>query len=131
MKALREKQAQLKEVQDKMQLLQQTLDDNKQRKADLEAQVDLCSKKLVRAKQLIESLGGEKDRWTESAHNLGIQYENLTGDVLIASGVVAYLGAFTSLYREDAVAEWRELCLKNNIPCSEQFSFGWKFFIKP
>ena len=40
MKALREKQAQLKEVQDKMALLQQTLDDNKQRKADLEAQVD-------------------------------------------------------------------------------------------
>ena len=84
--------------------------------------VDLCSKKLVRAKQLIESLGGEKDRWTDSAHFLGIQYENLTGDVLIASGVVAYLGAFTSLYREDAVAEWRELCLKNNIPCSKVFS---------
>ena len=83
MKSLKEKQAQLKEVQDKMTLLQNTLDANKRRKADLESQVDLCSKKLVRAKQLIESLGGEKDRWTESAFTLGLQYENLTGKILL------------------------------------------------
>ena len=29
---------------------------------DLENQVDLCQKKLVRAEQLIGGLGGEKDR---------------------------------------------------------------------
>ena len=32
--------------------------------------------------------------------NLGVQYENLTGDVLIASGVIAYLGAFTFSFRQ-------------------------------
>ena len=64
------------------------------------SQVDLCSKKLARATQLIESLGGEKDRWGESAYQLGITYDNLIGDVLIAAGVVAYLGTFTSKFRE-------------------------------
>ena len=59
-------QAALKEVQDKVAALQAKLTENKRKKAELEASVDLCSKKLVRAKQLIESLGGEKDRWTQS-----------------------------------------------------------------
>lgn len=63
-------------------------------------QVDLCSKKLSRATQLIESLGGEKARWNEMALSLGVTYNNLIGDVLISSGVVAYLGSFTSKYRE-------------------------------
>ena len=44
--------------------------------------MDLCEKKLTRAEQLIESLGGEKIRWTENARQLGFDLENLTGDVL-------------------------------------------------
>ena len=60
----------------------------------------MCSKKLERATQLIASLGGEKARWSEMAKDLGVTYDNLVGDVLVSSGVVAYLGAFTSKYRE-------------------------------
>lgn len=63
-------------------------------------QVDLCSKKLERAEQLIGGLGGEKSRWSEMAFNLGELYNNLTGDILISAGIVAYLGAFTSSYRQ-------------------------------
>ena len=50
MEGLRAKQASLKEVQDKLTNFQNTLTQNKTRKAELEASVDLCSKKLVRAK---------------------------------------------------------------------------------
>lgn len=64
------------------------------------SQVDLCSKKLQRAEQLIGGLGGEKTRWNQTALELGRQYINLTGDILISSGIVAYLGAFTSSYRQ-------------------------------
>ena len=39
-------------------------------------------------------------RWTEAAKALGIKFLNLTGDVLVSSGVVAYLGAFTSAFRQ-------------------------------
>uniref|UniRef100_H2Y7L7 Dynein axonemal heavy chain 7 n=1 Tax=Ciona savignyi TaxID=51511 RepID=H2Y7L7_CIOSA len=119
MDSLRKKQAALKEVQDKLQILQDKLEFNKQKKADLENQVDLCSKKLNRATQLIESLGGEKDRWGETAHALGITFNNLTGDVLIASGIVAYLGTFTSKFREDQTAEWLKNCRADGIPCTD------------
>ena len=39
-------------------------------------------------------------RWNKAAIDLAEQYDNLTGDVLISAGVVAYLGAFTSAYRQ-------------------------------
>jgi len=55
---------------------------------------------MQRAEQLIGGLGGEKTRWNETALELARQYINLTGDILISSGIVAYLGAFTSSYRK-------------------------------
>jgi len=72
----------------------------------LEEQVDMCEKKLDRAEKLIGGLGGEKDRWNLAADSLAITYNNLTGDVLIASGSVAYLGAFTSAFRADQTVAW-------------------------
>lgn len=92
MSLLEKKRASLREVQDKLAKLQETLENNKKKKADLETQVDLCSKKLERAEQLISGLGGERDRWSQNARELGIKYNNLTGDILISSGTVAYLG---------------------------------------
>ena len=53
-----------------------------------------------RAEKLIGGLGGEKDRWNKAAIDLAAQYDNLTGDILCSSGVVAYLGAFTSAFRQ-------------------------------
>jgi dynein heavy chain len=38
--------------------------------------------------------------------DLGEVYINLTGDVLISSGMIAYLGAFTSIFREGLAADW-------------------------
>ncbi|NWR70665.1 DYH7 protein, partial [Centropus unirufus] len=122
MDSLTKKQAVLKEVQDKLAVLQQTMEAKKQEKADLEHQVDLCSKKLQRAEQLIGGLGGEKTRWHETSLNLGEQYINLTGDILISSGIVAYLGAFTSSYRQMQTKEWTMLCKEKGIPCSVDFS---------
>ena len=50
--------------------------------------------------QLLGGLGGEKDRWSNAAKELGERYVNLTGDVLVSAGLVAYLGAFTSAFRQ-------------------------------
>lgn len=71
-----------------------------QKKKELENNIDICEKKLDRAEKLIGGLGGEKDRWTEAARVLGDKYINITGDVLLSSGLVAYLGAFTVDYRQ-------------------------------
>jgi dynein heavy chain len=122
MKALSVKQAQLKEVLDKLAGLQATFDGLKQKQADLEAQVDMCEKKLDRAEKLIVSLGGEKARWTDSATELGVKLNNVTGDVLIAAGMVAYVGPFTKMFREEITADWIQTAGEMNVPRSEIFS---------
>ena len=71
-----------------------------EKKKELEDNIDLCSKKLDRAEKLIGGLGGEKYRWTDAARLLGEKLVNITGDVLLSSGVVAYLGAFTVDFRQ-------------------------------
>ncbi|XP_070569551.1 dynein axonemal heavy chain 7-like isoform X2 [Ptychodera flava] len=122
MASLNKKRAALHEVQEKLRKLQEKLEANKQKKADLEFQVDLCTKKLERAEQLINGLGGEKARWGIAASDLGQLYINLTGDILISSGLVAYLGAFTANFRLQQLDQWAAEVKKVGIPCSPNFS---------
>lgn len=124
MAKLNAKRAELKEVEDKMSALENNFKAMTAKKADLEAQVDLCGKKLVRAEQLIGGLGGEKDRWGDAAKSLTITYNNLTGDVLMSAGVIAYLGAFTSAYRNMVLKDWCKRCVENKIPCASTFSLA-------
>jgi len=70
------------------------------KKKELEDNIALCSQKLDRAEKLIGGLGGEKSRWTNNAEMLAENYFNITGDVLLSSAVVAYLGAFTVKFRK-------------------------------
>ncbi|NXN32332.1 DYH3 protein, partial [Nycticryphes semicollaris] len=124
MQKLKTKQAELKEVVDRLQALNNEFDNMNDRKRELENNIELCSQKLVRAEQLISGLGGEKDRWTEAARLLGIRYIDLIGDVLLSSGTVAYLGAFTVDYRLKCQKQWQVLCNEKNIPCSSDFSLS-------
>lgn len=45
--------------------------------------------------QLIGGLSDEKVRWHESVLAFDAQIVNIVGDVMISSGVIAYLGTFT------------------------------------
>ena len=89
----------LKAVQDELAELEDNLQIAVEKKAQLEKDVDLCKKKLIRAKQLIGGLGGEKDRWTGHSNRLSQLLTQVTGNVLVSAGLIAYLGAFTSKYR--------------------------------
>jgi len=124
MVGLRAKQAELKGIIDKLGAMEEKLEQNKIKKAELEADVELCSVKLERAEKLIGGLGGERSRWTEVSNALASAYVNLTGDVLVASGLISYLGAFNIKYREEIVNEWLVACTESNIPRSEKFSLN-------
>ncbi|XP_071616680.1 dynein axonemal heavy chain 3 [Heliangelus exortis] len=124
MQKLQTKQAELKELLDRLQALNDDFERMNNRKTELENNIELCSQKLVRAEQLISGLGGEKERWTEAARLLGIRYTDLVGDVLLSSGTVAYLGAFTVDYRLKCQKQWQDLCIEKNIPCSSDFSLS-------
>ncbi|KAK1801742.1 hypothetical protein P4O66_022373 [Electrophorus voltai] len=124
MALLNEKRAELKEVEDRLASLQKTFEEKTEEKAQLEFQVDLCARKLERAEKLIGGLGGEKTRWSKAADDLQNTYDNLTGDVLISAGVIAYLGAFTAGFRQDCTKEWTKLCKSKKIPSSDYFSLS-------
>ncbi|GFR40055.1 hypothetical protein Agub_g593 [Astrephomene gubernaculifera] len=119
---LASKQAELQAVAERLAGLQAQLDAAKRRKAELQADVALCEEKLDRATKLMAGLGGEKLRWSQKVEQLGKQYVRLIGDMLLSAGVVAYLGAFSSEYRAQAVGGWLAQCASRAIPCSEHYS---------
>lgn len=63
-------------------------------------------------------------RWTETAENLRRAYYNLTGDMLVAAGMIAYLGAFTSDFRDQIMESFLAVCKTENIAHSPRFSLN-------
>ena len=61
----------LLQILDKLQALNDEFERMTAKKAQLEANLDLCQKKLDRAEKLISGLGGEKQRWSQAAKQLG------------------------------------------------------------
>jgi len=57
-----------------------------------------CKAKLDKAENLIEGLKSEDESWQMLLIKNRESKKSLTGDVLIASGIIAYLGVFTKEY---------------------------------
>lgn len=124
MVGLRAKQAELQELKDKLATMENELKTNTKKKERLEAEVQLCSVKLERAEKLIGGLGGEKARWTDTAASLSKAYINLTGDMLISAGIIAYAGAFTASYRSRIIDNFLEMCRGAGIAHTAKFSLN-------
>ncbi|GFH22159.1 uncharacterized protein HaLaN_19578 [Haematococcus lacustris] len=124
MVGLRAKQSELATLRGKLAGMENDLSTNTAKKVRLEAEVALCSVKLERAEKLIGGLGGERARWTDTAESLARAYVNLTGDMLISAGIVAYAGAFTAAYRTRVIDSFVELCRSAAVPHTSKFSLG-------
>lgn len=83
-----------------------------------------CTKKLQRAQDLISGLGGERVRWSETAKMLQASFKSVTGDVLISSGVVSYLGPFTIDYRLGQIHDWVTKCINFGVVCTPDFQLA-------
>ncbi|XP_043287698.1 dynein axonemal heavy chain 7 isoform X2 [Venturia canescens] len=124
MAALEVKRQQLREVQLRVQRLEELL---AQRKADYQAMIDEvedCEQKLRRAEELIGGLGGEYNRWSATAVQLGERYFKLTGDIIIGAGFVAYLGVFTTQYRQRQLENWLRICTQLKVICTQDFQLN-------
>ncbi len=119
MSTLNKKKASLKTVQDRVAGLQATLLETQNKKKELEAQAENAQIQLVRAGRLLGGLGGEKVRWQQSAEELKGAIVNLAGDMCLAAGCLAYLGPFTSQFRQRIVDKWVARCKELKIPCSD------------
>jgi len=116
------KQAELKMVQDLVAGLEAQLAEANEKAKELQRQQKDCAAKLARAEKLIDGLGGEQASWTAKSKRLEKDYVNLTGDILIAAGICAYLGIFTGPYRAEAVGKWLVKLQDLAIPASKEFS---------
>mmetsp|Transcript_25850 Transcript_25850/g.41808 ORF Transcript_25850/g.41808 Transcript_25850/m.41808 type:complete len:1198 (+) Transcript_25850:570-4163(+) len=94
------------------------------KKEELRSKVSECKTKLGRATKLISGLAQEKDRWGNRCKDLEIQFGNIVGDILISSGIVAYLGPFTGRYRDECTGKWISLLLEEGIPSSSAENFA-------
>ena len=67
---------------------------------------------------MINGLAGEKDRWTDTVKDLTNQKEFITGNCLVAAGMVSYSGPFISQFREQLEQMWRDKMTELGIKCS-------------
>jgi dynein heavy chain len=124
MTLLASKQAELKEVVDKVAQLEADFETSVKKQQDLEFKSEQCKNRLASAEKLISNLGGEQERWQISSQKLGVAYDNLTGDVLVSAGVIAYLGVFTSAYRKEATDAWVQGLKGVKIAAADDFSLA-------
>ena len=116
--ALQTKQDELDEVESELKQWQDQLRIAEEKKTSLEEQRDNCQKKLTRAVTLLNSLGGEGERWTNNVETKKFAYTCLTGDMLLASACMSYLGAFSREFRSQTLRMWEELLLASPLGCS-------------
>ncbi|CAM9936766.1 unnamed protein product [Ectocarpus sp. 6 AP-2014] len=119
---LGKKQEALRKILADVAELKATLASTERKKAELEGQALKTTDQLKRAEQLIGGLGDERERWQESADRLSKDLKNLVGNVMLASGCLAYLGPFTSQFRKDMASGWVKLCKERSIPVADDFS---------
>jgi dynein heavy chain len=105
--ALNDAKARMKQVEERLRQLQDKYEALLAESDSLTKGVELCRIKLDRANKLISGLGGEKERWISTVQQLNGNFDNITGDVLISSATIAYLGAFTASYRASLLDSWR------------------------
>ncbi|KNE63057.1 hypothetical protein AMAG_08223 [Allomyces macrogynus ATCC 38327] len=142
-RSIEPKRARLKEAQDSLEVTLKTVAELRQKlkeaevninemekkylesvakKEELGRKVAECNVKLGRAGKLISGLSSERVRWSASVEQFDHQLQSIVGDVLLCAGTIAYLGPFTTEYRQSLLKEW-SLCLgKLGIPHSPSTS---------
>lgn len=70
---------------------------------------DDCERKVELAKSLITGLSDERENWKIDLAQRRIDKENLVGDIMISSGVIAYLGIFLKDYRDECTLQWAHM----------------------
>ncbi len=81
-----------------------------------QALADKCAGKLDRANRLVNALGSERERWATSIDELGLTLGHITGDVLLASAFVSYVGPFNKKFRDLIIQDFKKYFAEKNIP---------------
>lgn len=111
----KEKKEELEAKLELMRKLQEEFEKTKAEKLRLENEENTCKIRLSRAKGLKEGLKDEQIRWKKSVNDLKSETNLVVGDVLLCSGVIAYLGVFPMDYRASCLESWEGMLKKFGI----------------
>lgn len=75
----------------------------------------------MRAEKLLGGLSSESERWQISVDKLQEDLKNMTGNILLSSGFISYLGPFTAGFRIQLVDQWIRMFIENKVPTSKDF----------
>jgi len=124
-KAYEESQASLNAIRESLANTRRTKQEKEDEKNELERELDKlqkqsekCNIRVKNSNDLLGSLEGEKKEWEKKKAELIDGKKNILGDILISSGIIAYLGAFTKSYREEIIEAWSKKIKNANIPIS-------------
>uniref|UniRef100_A0A8C8LR66 Dynein heavy chain 5, axonemal-like n=1 Tax=Oncorhynchus tshawytscha TaxID=74940 RepID=A0A8C8LR66_ONCTS len=115
-------QEQLDAKQRELDEVQALYDAAMREKQTLMDDATVCRRKMANATALIDGLGGEKIRWTESSALFQTQIRHLVGDVLLATGFLSYAGPFNQEYRNLLLQLWRKDMSSHHIPYSDELN---------
>lgn len=109
-------------VQAEMKKLVDELEATQAEETRLRNEKDDCERKVELAKALIGGLANERESWKVDLAKNKENRENIVGDVVIASGVIAYLGVFLKNYRDECTQQWADMLRQFNINSTKNVS---------
>ena len=121
-KLLNEARSALKAVEDELSGLEANLQISRDKSERLGREVETCSKRLVNAESLSDSLKSESVRWETNIGQLEAKLLVLPVEIFFSSACVAYFGAFTARFRKRLVALWIEKARARKLTISEDYS---------
>jgi dynein heavy chain len=122
MRILTELKMKMKEAEINIMEMEKNFSESVAKKMELSRKVEDCNLKLNRAGKLIFGLSGEKTRWAAAVEFFDKKIANMVGDILLSSGAIAYLGAFTSEFRSKLIKSWKSSIATYGIPRSDNAS---------
>lgn len=114
--SLNAKVEELRLLEENFAELQKQLSSEKTKFENFKAEHERCTKRLLRATEIINSLGGENKQWLDAVRQIQEQVRTVLTDTLMATGVVAYLGQFNESYRSQRIGKWMEQCSELGLP---------------
>ena len=114
-KELKDKKDELQSVENILSNLKIDFQTAYNKKQKLEHKMNQCTNRLNIAEQLINGLSNEKNRWINKIKKLTNDLSHVVGDILLASGIITYLGYFPIDYRQQCITQWIKLLEKNQI----------------
>jgi dynein heavy chain, axonemal len=88
---IEERKGQLGKLQVKLEELRDTYKEKEVSVRRLQGEIDECNIQKTRAAKLLNSLQGEKQKWSVLNRVVQEKYDTLEGDCLLAAGLIIYL----------------------------------------